>query len=65
MKDYEIPDEDGEYLTINGMCDRCGRGFQKTYQNPKYSVLDIDENGELANEWKDYELMGTEMFYTE
>ena len=44
------------------MCDRCGRLFQKTYENPKYSVMDVDGDGESTNEWSNYELLGTEIF---
>lgn len=60
-KDFTIAD-DSQSLTVEGACDRCGRGFQMTFHEPRYSVLDIDKKGELSNEWKNYELVGTEVF---
>lgn len=55
--DYKNMSIDGEVLHVYGSCDRCGRSFQETWGNPKYSVME-----DQGLEWQDYELLGTEIF---
>ena len=61
-KDSMVIDDDGQSVTFDGHCDRCGREFQVTFHEPRYSIMDIDSKGELTSEWENYEMIGTEVF---
>lgn len=54
--DWNKPEFQEDFVTVYGICERCKRAFSATYSDMKFSVM---EDG--SDEWKDYEMLGTEM----